>query len=584
MTASKTPPRGADDASLHPIDKSPTGINGFDEVTGGGLPKGRPTLVCGGPGCGKTLFAAEFLVRGIQSFGEAGVFLAFEESVADLTRNLASLGHDLAQLRADKRLAVDYIHIDPAEIEESGGYSLDGLFVRLAHAVKSVGAKRVVIDSLEVLFAGLKNTAILRAEVARLFRWLRENELTAVVTAERGSGTFTRDGLEEYVSDCVILLDQRVADNVATRVLRIVKYRGSGHGTNEYPFLIDDGGVAVLPLTSLQLDYEVSDERISSGVSKLDEMLEGKGFFRASTVLLSGTAGTGKSTLAASAVDAACRRGERCILFALEESGPQIARNMKSVGFNLNQWIKKGLLEIRAVRPTSYGLEMHLIRMHKAIDDFKPDLVVLDPISSFNTQGRDQSVKAMLVRLFDGLKMRGVTGIVTFLTSPARRDETDIGISSLIDTWIEVRDIESMGERTRGLYVIKSRGMQHSNQVREFTLSEKGVNLVDVYVGADGILTGAARVMQDARDVATARAQSEVAARAARTLERKRKAMRAQIAALKAAYAADEDEMNRAVTEAQSEAEQSLAQKAAIVASRTGPVSARNAEHGRKGA
>ena len=526
------------------VEKTPTGIAGFDQITRGGLPKGRPSLVCGGPGSGKTIFAAEFLVRGAE-LGEPGVFITFEESIADLKLNLASLGFDLARLEQQKLLVLDYVHLDPAEIEEAGGYSLDGLFVRLEHAIDSIGAKRIAIDTLEVLFSTLKDDAVVRAETHRLFRFLKERGVTAVVTAEGGDGTLTRQGLEEYVSDCVVSLGQAVFDQSATRYLRIVKYRGSSHGTNEYPFLIDDAGFSVVPATSLQLDYDVNEDRVSSGILGLDGMLGGQGFFRTSTVLVSGTAGSGKSIIAAHLANATCKRGERCMLFAFEESPSQIVRNMRSVGLDLKKWIDQGLLELRATRPTLYGLEMHLVSMHKAITEFKPQSVIVDPISSFMSAGSPQQVKAMLVRLFDWLKTQQITGLVTSLTTPMSREETDVGISSLIDTWIEVRDMEVAGERNRTLYMLKSRGMRHSNQVRELLIHDDGVSLASVYYGPDGVLLGSAKLTEEQRRAREARVTQEEAQRSERLLELKRGTLEAQISALRADFAAHEEETQR---------------------------------------
>ncbi|MEO6603365.1 MAG: circadian clock protein KaiC [Polyangiaceae bacterium] len=531
-------------ASPATVDKTPSGIAGFDQITGGGLPRGRATLVCGGPGSGKTIFATEFLVRGA-AIGEPGVFVAFEESAADLTLNVASLGFDLARLQAEKLLAVDFVQLDPAEIEEAGGYSLDGLFVRLEHAIRSVGAKRVAIDTLEVLFSTLKNDAVVRAETHRLFRFLKERGITAVVTAEAGESALTRQGLEEYVSDCVVALGQNVLDQATTRFLRVIKYRGSSHGTNEYPFLIDETGFSVLPATSLQLDYEVSADRVSSGIPSLDGMLGGSGFFRTSTVLVSGTAGSGKSILSANLANATCKRGERCMMFVFEESPSQIARNMRSIGLDLLHWQEQGLLQMRATRPTLYGLEMHLVAMHKAIAEFKPRTVILDPVSSFMSSGSSHQVKGMLIRLFDWLKTQQITGLVTYLTSESSHRGADTEISSLIDTWIEVRDMEIAGERNRTLHLLKSRGMSHSNQVRELVISNTGVTLADVYYGRDGVLLGSAKGNEARRRVREEREAENEATRSERLLDLKRETLEAQISALRSEFAAHEHEAKR---------------------------------------
>ncbi|HSJ87274.1 MAG TPA: circadian clock protein KaiC [Anaerolineales bacterium] len=460
------------------LPKSPTGIPGMDEITGGGLPKGRPTLVAGSAGCGKTLFAIEFLVNGAMEYDEPGVFIAFEENAEELAQNVASLGFDLKKLIKQKKLIIDSVRVESTEFQEAGEYDLEGLFIRLGHAIDSIGARRVVLDTVEVLFSALPNQAILRAELQRLFRWLKDKGVSAVITAERGEGTVTRFGLEEYVADCVILLDHRVNEQMSTRRLRIIKYRGTLHGTNEYPFLITKNGISVLPITSLGLEHKASSERISTGVKALDEMLGDKGFYRGSTILLSGTAGTGKSSLSAAFVDAACKRGERCLYFAFEESTDQILRNMHSIGIDLEPHVKKGLLQFHVARPTIYGLEMHLVTMYDLIKQFKPEVVVLDPITDFFAVGSIGEVKAALTRIIDFLKMNQITALFTTYTSEGEElDQTVVGVSSLIDTWISLRNLERNGERHRGLFVLKSRGMAHSRQIRSFELTDEGIKL-----------------------------------------------------------------------------------------------------------
>jgi circadian clock protein KaiC len=469
-----------------PLPKTPTGIDGLDEVTGGGLPKGRTTLVCGSPGCGKTLLAMEFLVHGALQYGDPGVCMEFEEAPDKLTANVRSLGLDLRELAKRKKLLVDHVLIERNEIEETGEYNLEGLFIRLGHAVDAIKAKRVVLDSIETLFAGLTDAAVLRAELRRLFRWLDERNLTAIVTAERGNnGALTRHGLEEYIADCVILLDHRVNEQISTRRLRIIKYRGTAHGTDEYPYMIDDDGVSVLPITSLALAHKASSARVSTGVTGLDEMLGGKGFFRGSSVLVSGTAGTGKSSIAAKFASAACARGEDCLYFAFEESPSQIIRNMRSVGIDLEPWIQKRLLHFHAVRPTSTGLEGHLASMQKLVKNLQPSAVVVDPITSIVSVSGIYGVKSMLTRLVDFLKVQQITSMFTNLTFGRNREEkTEEGISSLMDAWIVLWDGERNGRRTRGLYVVKSRGMAHSRELRELVVSHKGVELGNVMTGS----------------------------------------------------------------------------------------------------
>ncbi len=525
------------------LPKSPTGINGLDEITGGGLPTGRPTLIAGNAGCGKTLLAMEFLVRGALNYNEPGVFLAFEETEKELKANVASLGFDLDKLIANKMLFIDHVHIERSEIAETGEYDLEGLFIRLNYAIDSIGAKRVVIDTIESLFAGLPNQAILRAELRRLFRWLKEKGVTSIITGERGDDTFTRQGLEEYVSDCVLLLDHRVTDQTSTRRLRIVKYRGTVHGTNEYPFLIDEKGISVLPITSLGLTHSISMERVSTGVAELDKMLGGKGFFKGSSILITGTAGTGKSSLLNHFAEAACKRGERVLYFSLEESPAQIIRNMRSIGINLEPYVKKGLFLFHSMRPTFTGLEMHLATMLKLVNDFNPSAVIVDPLNSFVSSGNPAEAKSLAMRLIDSIKLKQITALFSTLTSGGSElEHTDVFISSLIDTWLLLRDIEIGGERNRGIYVLKSRGMAHSNQIREFLLTDNGVVLRDVYVGMDGVLTGSARVARETKDRAEYLLHQQIIEQKKLTLDRKRKNLEVHIAALKKEFEAEEAE------------------------------------------
>jgi len=526
-------------------------MEGLDEITHGGFPSGRPTLICGSAGCGKSLMGIEFLIRGATEYGEPGVLMTFEESADDIKKNVASLGFDLDVLIRDKKIYIDYVHVDRSEIEENGEYDLEGLFVRLDYATRAIGAKRVMLDTIETLFSGLSNPAILRAEIRRLFGWLKDKGLTTVITGERGEGQLTRQGLEEYVSDCVILLDHRVNHQVSTRRLRIVKYRGTTHGTNEYPFLIDENGITVLPITSMSLNHESSKERVPTGVPRLDSMLGGRGFYKGSSILVTGTAGTGKSSLAAHFANKTCERGERCIYFAFEESRSQIVRNMASIGIDLAKHEKKGLLHFFNARPTAFGLEMHLAMIHKRIKDVKPSVTIFDPITNLLTAaaGTDE-VNAMLTRLIDFLKSQQITALFTSLTTGSQaKESTDVGISSLMDTWLLVRDIEHNGERNRGMYILKSRGMNHSNQVREFVITNKGVDLLDVYLGPAGVLTGSARLTQEALEKAEQASRDLDLKKRIRDLARRRKAMEAQTAVLRAEFEAEEEAVERIVAE-----------------------------------
>ena len=534
------------------LEKCPTGIKGLDEITKGGLPKGRPTLICGSAGCGKTLFAMEFIVRGALDYGEPGVFMTFEETPEDLVKNFTSLGFDLPRMISRGLIATDHVYIDRNEIMETGEYDLEGLFIRLGHAIDSIGAKRVVLDTIESLFSGLSNTAILRAELRRLFHWLKDRGVTAIVTGERGDKLLTRYGLEEYVADCVILLDFRIEEQISTRRLRIVKYRGSSHGADEYPFLIDESGLSILPITSLGLDYPVSKQRIATGVPKLDAMFEGKGFYRGSTILVSGTAGTGKTSMSATFADAACRRGERCLYCAFEESPSQIIRNMGSIGIDLSQWLKKGLLKFHSARPSLYGLEMHLLTFHKEIDEFNPQVFIIDPISNLSAAGTESEVKSILTRLIDYLKMKNISTFLTDLTHfTGSLEHTSEEISSLIDTWLLLRDIELNGERNRGLYILKSRGMAHSNQIQEFLLTNQGIDLIDIYTGAGEVLTGSARAAQDAGEEASEQVRKREVERRLREQERKRKALETKIEALRAEFDVETQEVHLMAEEEQ---------------------------------
>ncbi|MDB5104663.1 MAG: circadian clock protein KaiC [Fibrobacteres bacterium] len=531
------------------IHKSPTGIEGLDAITLGGLPAGRPTLICGGAGCGKTLMAMEFLVRGAIQYGEPGVFLAFEENPVDLARYVSSLGYDLEALERSKKVSVEYLKVDranPAEV--TGEFDLGGLFIRLQHAIDSIGAKRVAIDTLETIFGGFDNEALLRAELVRLFDWIKDRGITTVITAEKGDGPITRKGLEEYVSDCVIMLDHRTANQISTRRLRVLKYRGSVHGTNEYPFLIDENGISVLPISSASLDHQAYEERVSTGIPRLDNMFEGKGYYRGSTILVSGTAGSGKTSIANFFSAAACKRGERALYFAFEESPSQIKRNMRSLGLDLQPWIDNGALRILASRPTVHGLELHLVNIHKQVERFKPSIVVIDPMSSLTAMGDVMEVNSMLVRLIDFLKSQGITAMfVSLMGSPGSMESTELGISSLIDTWIQVKDTEFNSERNRLLYVLKSRGIAHSNQIREFLITSHGIDLMDVYVGPSGVATGSSRLALEAREKSQNLQLEQEITGMRLDLERRRKVMEARLAALDAEFKSEEQELKRLI-------------------------------------
>jgi circadian clock protein KaiC len=561
--------KNASQPSSKTLPKAATGIQGLDEITGGGLPRGRPTLISGGAGAGKTLFGLEFLVRGATQYDEPGVFMSFEESIPDLTKNVASLGFDLDRLVADKKLFVDHVSLAHSESGETGEYDLEGLFIRIADAVQRVGAQRVVLDTIEALFGDLPNPGILRAEIRRLFDWLKQKGLTTVITAERDHpDRLTRHGIEEFVSDCVILLDHRIREEISTRRLRIVKYRGSTHGTNEYPFLIDDQGISVLPISSLGLDHEASSERVSSGIARLDGMLGGKGFYRGSSILASGTAGTGKSTIAACFVDAACRRGERALFFAFEESPQQIVRNARSIGTDLEPWVRKGLLQFHAARPTYGGIEQVLLLTHKHITSFQPSVVVVDPVTNLLMVSTQNEVRSMLTRLVDFLKTQKITAIFTSLTAAGSLEASEADVSSLMDTWLLLKNIEVGGERNRALYVLKSRGMEHSNQIREFVFTDDGLRLLDVYLGSEGVLTGSARVSQEMREKAVATSRGQELESRRRELERKRRIFEARMVMLRAEFEVEEETIQHTISESELLGEEAAQDRGQMVLSR----------------
>lgn len=555
-------------SGVNGLRKAPTGITGFDEITNGGLPRGRPTLVAGSAGAGKTLFGLEFLVRGATEFGEPGVLLAFEEAAPDIATNVASMGFDLPALEAEGKIAIDSFRLDPADFIEAGQFDLEGLFIRLELAVASVGARRVVLDTIEVLFAALPNVAVVRSELNRLFRWLKERDLTVVITGERGGGEdqLTRIGIEEFVSDCVVVLDHRVEDGLSTRRMRVTKYRGSLHGTNEYPFLITAAGIVAVPITSMGLSYDASDERITTGIDELDTMLNG-GIYRGTAMMISGSAGTGKTSIGATMAAASCARGEHALLVSFEESPAQLTRNMRSIGVDLQRWVDAGLLHLHSVRATAFGLEEHLAQLHQLVEEHQPRLVVLDAVVSLGRTGSQHEASQVLARDLDLLKSRGITSVMTTLTRGTQNESTEVEVSSLVDTWLLLRNHESNGERNRLMFVIKSRGTSHSNQVREFVLTESGPRLVEVYVGPEGVLTGSARVEQSLREQSASAAREEERARRRRALDQRSAALEAQIASLRAELESDREEFERSVAdesaahEVDEEARSSMAQR-----------------------
>lgn len=527
------------------IQKSLTGIEGLDDITEGGLPQGRPTLICGAAGCGKTIFAMEFIVHGAE-MGEPGLFVSFEERIEDLKKNFISMNPNLNDLIDKNKISLDYVHIERSEIEETGEYDLEGLFIRLGYAIDSIGAKRVVLDTIESLFSGFSAEALLRAELRRLFRWLKDKGVTAIITGESGEKTLTRYGLEEYVADCVILLNNPIINKITTRNLRIVKYRGSSHGSNEYPFLIGDDGITVLPITSVGLDHDVFNEHVSTGIEGLDGMMDGGGYYKGSSVLVTGNAGTGKSSVAAQFANSACFMGNKCLYFAFEESPNQIIRNMESIGIDLGQWEDKGLLKFHATRPSLYGLELHLVSVYKLVNDFQPEIVIFDPISNLITIGSKTEVKSMLTRLIDFLKNKKITALSTSL-SVMGQVETDVGISSLMDTWIDLKANVENGERNRTIDIIKSRGMEHSNQLREFILTDNGIKLEDIYLGPEGMLTGSARISQMAIEKAQKLGREQEIELKQREIERERELMGVKIAEIQSQFKAKEEEFKKII-------------------------------------
>lgn len=541
------------------LPKAPTGIRGLDEITGGGLPRGRPTLICGGPGCGKTLLAFEILARGAAFYGEPGLFISFEESPADLRINVSGLSLDVTDLERRKLLLVEQIALDQGEVAEVGEYDLEGLFIRLGLLIDRIGAQRIAIDTIETLFSAFGSRTILRGELQRLFHWLRQRGLTAIITAERTGQELSRFGIEEFVADCVILLDYRINEHVLTRYARIVKYRGSAHGVNEYPFTIGPRGIAMLPITSLTLNYPIFTERISSGFPDLDQLLDGGGYYRGSSILVSGPTGSGKTSLGALFVAAACARGEPTVFFAFEESAEQITRNMRSIGVDLQPWLDCGLLQIISIRPSLAGLETHLITILDTVERSGARAVVIDPITGFHIISRPVDVTAMLFRLFDGLKSLGVTTLATSLTNAgADPAQSEVNISSLVDTWIVLRNHEANGERNRSLLVLKSRGMRHSNQVRELVMDAQGLKLVEIFTTGNEVLVGAARVAEQERLKYERDLYAREAIQRQRRYELQRRRLALQIEALQTELAALDEEMQAAASLSEARAQAQL--------------------------
>ncbi len=521
--------------------KVPTGIEGFDEITFGGLPAGRTTLLTGLSGSGKTVFGMQFLAQGAARYGEPGVLVGFEETEDELITNAASLGFDFANLISAGKLVIDRISVEPDVVVETGRYDLSALHIRIEHAVDSIGARRIVLDGIPALFYGLTDTSAVRIALTRLYAWLKSKGLTALVTAESNT-ELAQHGLGLSLTDCIVVAGERTRENVSTRYLRVAKYRGSAHGTSEYPCLIGSTGYKVIPLTSITVDYEASTERISTGIPRLDTMLGGQGFYRGNSVMVTGGAGTGKSSLAAHLALATCQRGKRCLYFAFEESQEEVMRNMRSIGVDLRPQVAAGLLKFRSSRATMFGLEMHLAMMENEIAAFQPHVVILDPVSNLLSIGSFNEVRAMVSRLVDFLKGRGITSLLTSL-SMTDPPESDVGVSSLVDTWMLLTNFEANGEQTRLLRILKSRGSAHSSQVREFIMTDRGVRLEDVYLGPEGMLTGTARKAQEARELAEADLRLREMERKERQYQQRRAALQAQVAALQAEIEATEVDM-----------------------------------------
>ncbi|MBA3285861.1 MAG: circadian clock protein KaiC [Nitrosopumilus sp.] len=516
-----------------PLKKCPTGIIGLDEITFGGLPKNRCTLICGGAGSGKSIFGIEFVIRGAEFYKEPGLFVAFEENEEELNQNITSLGFNIKELIDSNLLVLDYVHIDRAEFKEIGSYNLDGLFIRLSDSIDRFKIKRVVLDTIEVLFGNFTNEIILRSELQRLFRWFKEKNVTVVVTAEQGVNTFSRYGLEEYVADCVILLDNRMHQQISTRRLRVAKYRGSSHGNNEYPFIINDSGISIIAITSIKLDYPVSNKHVSSGIKQLDTMFGDKGFYSGSSILVSGAAGNGKTSIAASFSNGTCELGKKCFYFTLDESVDQIIRNMNSIGIDLSQWINKDLLRFHAINPYTAGLEAHLADIQRLTNEFNPSVVIIDPIANLKILGPLNEVQGILSILVNFFKNKQITTMFTSLVPEEKFGYVvEEGISNLMDTWVFLQYIHGEGERNRGISILKSRGMSHSNQLREVILSDKGIHLQNVYIGQDKVLAGSARLVQATKlEIENSNRESELKHRE-RQIEITRKSLEAQISAL----------------------------------------------------
>ena len=464
--------------SITKLPKSLTGIQGLDDITYGGIPQNRPTLLVGSIGTGKTIFAMEYIINGITMFNEPGVFMTFEEQTDELQINVTSMGYNLSKLIADNKIYLEHLHIDHREIQATGKYDIEGLFIRIEMAIEKVKAKRIVLDALDTLFIGL-DSQILRSEIKRLFFWLKEKKVTAIITSEVGDIFLTRLGFEEVVADCVIELNNRLNNQISTRRLRIVKYRGSYHSTNEYPFMIDHKGITIFPIISEAPQIIVSNERISSGIKQIDEMLDGRGFYVGSSILVSGSAGTGKSSIAASFIKDVCEKKGTALYCAFEEAPNQIKRNMASIGIFLEPYEKSGNLHFYYSRPTLQTLELHFIAIKKLIKQINPSVVILDPITNLMIENINSDIRTMLTRFVDYLKMEQITVLLTatLTVSSLELIQSNEGISSMVDTCIMIQEKNIIDSRRRTLYIMKSRGICNSKKEVEFIITSEGISI-----------------------------------------------------------------------------------------------------------
>ena len=529
-----------------------TGVKGLDDVLGGGIPQGHAMLLVGKPGTGKSILSMEYLLHGIELHKENGVYISFEESEKQIISNAASFGWKFEEMVKKNKLAISYIDMQPEQMRTVGDYDLSALILRVKGAIKKVNARRVVIDGINNLLSTFDDERIIRSDLLRLIREIKEVNATIFITGERGHDSWSKMGFEEYLADGLMHLDNRTDGNYQTREIQVVKCRGINHYTGKSPFIINSEGMSIRPLITADFDYKVLKSRVSTGIADIDNMLGGKGLYRGSTVYITGPSGAGKTSISSSFANGACSRGERALFLAFEESSDQIIRNMKSIGLSLDKWVNEKLLYFYTARATTNSLEGHLDNIMTMVREVEPTCVVLDPISAFRPIANENETKLMLIRLNDYLRARKITTVFTALSSDGEYSEhADVQLSSIADTWIVVRIMDYKGERNNVMQLMKSRGMSHSRQMKEMYFTGNGLKLQNVYQGPEGVLTGAARIGQEKYEkLKEARNVIEID-KNRKKIERKKSLLEASIEALKHEYEEELEALHAAIEEAE---------------------------------